>query len=57
MAIGDEPEDPALGVDGGFIVKRSVFEVKRQMSCHTIAAYDFDEIAIGKDLPLFRGQG
>jgi hypothetical protein len=27
------------------------------MRGHAIAAHDFDEIAIGKDLPLFIGQG
>ncbi|MGA8086331.1 MAG: hypothetical protein WCA10_03440 [Terracidiphilus sp.] len=54
VVIGDQPKDAALGEDGGFVVKRSIFEVKGQVRGHTIAMHDLDQVAKGEDPALFR---
>ena len=40
MSVGDEPKDIALGINGGFVVERSVFEVKSKMSGYPVSAHE-----------------
>jgi len=56
MVIGDELEGVVLGVDGGFIVNRAIFEGEECFCRNLIAVNDLGAISISNDLAVWRNQ-
>jgi hypothetical protein len=51
VVVGDEAENAALGVHGGFVVDRAVFEVRGQMRRYAVAVHDLDKVATARIWP------
>jgi hypothetical protein len=56
VVVGNEAEDAALRIYGGFVVERAVFEMEGETRRYAIAAHDLNKVASSKNLALLGGQ-